>query len=146
MTTSAENQFYGKISQVNIGAINTEVTLQVAADFELVAIITNLSAIRLGLHINQNACALIKASDAMLFIESAAEPYSARNLLWGNIVAIEQGAVNNEIIVDLGNKQRLSAIITCTSTAKLALAIGMRVGALIKAPQVMLAIVPEKSV
>ena len=143
MRTSADNQFYGKISLVEMGAVNAEVTLQISPDIELVSIITNHSAIRIGLHINQNACALIKASDPVLFIESTPESYSARNILWGSIFAIEQGAVNCEVIIDLGNEQRLSVIITSTSAQKLALVTGMRIGALIKAPQVMLATMPE---
>ncbi|MCX7072914.1 MAG: TOBE domain-containing protein [Gammaproteobacteria bacterium] len=64
---------------------------------------------------------------------------SARNQLAGRVRAIDAGAVNDRIVIELAGGQPLVATITRESTRAMALAPGTPVTALIKAPWLMLA-------
>lgn len=64
---------------------------------------------------------------------------TARNQFYGNIKAINSGATNDEIIIDIGNGLEVVAGITQGSTRRLNLEIGKEVIALIKAPWIILA-------
>ncbi|OWQ86967.1 transporter [Roseateles aquatilis] len=63
---SARNQFQGTVSQVTLGAVNSEVALTLADGELLVAIVTNESADGLGLSAGQTATALFKAGSVIL--------------------------------------------------------------------------------
>ena len=67
---------------------------------------------------------------------------SARNQLTGTVSQIKEGAVNNEIILSLGNGEELTTVITRESCHSLGLKIGKEAIAIIKAPWVVL-IKPE---
>jgi molybdopterin-binding protein len=69
MKVSARNLIKGKIKQVEIGAVNAEVTIEIAPGVEITSIITKSSAENLGIKDGSNAYALIKASDVMIAIE-----------------------------------------------------------------------------
>ncbi|XGV99289.1 MAG: molybdopterin-binding protein [Leptolyngbya sp. BL-A-14] len=69
MEISARNALKGTIKAVEIGAVNTEVTLEVAAGVEITAIITKASAEKLGLSVGKEAYAIVKASDVMVAID-----------------------------------------------------------------------------
>jgi molybdopterin-binding protein len=66
MRISARNVLKGKIKSVKRGAVNGEVTLQVAPGVEVVSIITLESVKALGLRKGKDAYAVIKASDVMV--------------------------------------------------------------------------------
>ncbi|MGA1863652.1 MAG: TOBE domain-containing protein [bacterium] len=65
---------------------------------------------------------------------------SARNVLNGKIKKIVTGAVNSEIIVDLGNGIEITSIITKTSAESLKLKEGKNVSAVIKATNVIIGV------
>lgn len=65
---------------------------------------------------------------------------SARNQFTGNVSAIRQGAVNDEIELTLPGGQKLAAIITRESAESLELAQGSEAFALIKASSVIIAV------
>ncbi|MDO1509387.1 MULTISPECIES: molybdopterin-binding protein [unclassified Neisseria] len=64
---------------------------------------------------------------------------SARNQLAGTVKRIKQGAVNNEVIINLPSGHELTAIITCESCENLALKEGSPVVALIKSTGIIIA-------
>nr|WP_306464618.1 TOBE domain-containing protein [Providencia stuartii] len=64
---------------------------------------------------------------------------SARNQLIGTVSEIKEGAVNNEVVLSLGNGEQLTTVITCESCKTLGLEIGKEAVAIIKAPWVVLA-------
>lgn len=66
MKISARNQFRGKIKKITKGAVNSEVTLELAEGLEIISIITNSSVINLGLKEGKEAYAVIKASNVMI--------------------------------------------------------------------------------
>lgn len=63
---------------------------------------------------------------------------SARNQLSGVVKTVKKGAVNADVIVDIGNGQEIFANITNEAVDELALAPGRRTTALIKASFVLL--------
>ncbi|MBV7434992.1 TOBE domain-containing protein [Cardiobacteriaceae bacterium TAE3-ERU3] len=138
--TSAHNQLRGKIVTVLDGAVNCEVQLAVGKGQILTAMISKGSAERLVLSEGMDVVALINAADVMLATESLAGVLSARNQLSGTVQRIEKGAVNDEVIVDIGHGVTLAATITHGSAENLAIAEGQTVYAVIKAPNVMLAV------
>ena len=66
MEISARNSLKGTVKRVLPGAVNTEVTVELADGFEVVAIITKESAERLNLTVGKEVYAVIKASDVMI--------------------------------------------------------------------------------
>ena len=69
MDISARNSLKGKIKRVLPGAVNTEVTVELANGLEVVAIITKESAERLGLKVGKEVYTVIKASDVMIAMD-----------------------------------------------------------------------------
>jgi molybdate transport system regulatory protein len=63
---------------------------------------------------------------------------SARNQFPGDIVAVTPGAVNTEVILDLGGGSKLAAIITNASASELGLKVGGKAIALFKATWVII--------
>lgn len=66
MDISARNSLKGTVKRVLPGAVNTEVTVELANGLEVVAIITKESAERLNLSEGKEVYAVIKASDVMI--------------------------------------------------------------------------------
>ncbi len=63
---------------------------------------------------------------------------SARTVLKGTVLAVNEGAVNSEVTMELPGGEQLVAVVTCESVQNLNLAAGKEAIALIKAPWVML--------
>lgn len=139
MKISARNQLKGTITELIPGAVNSEITLRLANNQEVTAIITAASVKNLNLAVGKEAYAIIKASSVMLVTGEKVKT-SARNQLSGTISAIQAGAVNSEVSLDLGGELTVAAIITKDSVERLALATGMSAQALIKASSIMLAV------
>ena len=68
MTTqiSARNVLKGKVKKVVPGAVNSEITVEIADGIEIVSIITKSSMERLGLKEGKEVSAVIKASNVMI--------------------------------------------------------------------------------
>ena len=69
MKISARNVLKGKVTNLVEGAVNSEVTLEVAPGVEIVSIITKASVASLGLAQGTVASAVIKASNVMIAID-----------------------------------------------------------------------------
>ena len=69
MKLSARNLLKAKVIKVVKGAVNAEVTLELAGGEQLVSIITNGSVENLGLAEGEEAYAVIKASNIMVAID-----------------------------------------------------------------------------
>ena len=69
MQISARNALKGTIKAIAVGAVNTEVVIEIAAGVAVTAIITKASADTLGLSVGKEAYAVIKASDVMVAID-----------------------------------------------------------------------------
>ena len=140
MKTSARNQFIGKVVQLKLGAVNDEVTLEVAGGQIIVAIITHDSTLDMRLALGSEAFALIKASSIMLVTDDQDTKFSARNRLAGTVSRLQTGAVNTEVVTDLPGGGSVAAIITNDSCTALGLAEGVAASALFKASSVILGV------
>ncbi|MBS2131333.1 TOBE domain-containing protein [Burkholderia thailandensis] len=65
---------------------------------------------------------------------------SARNQLFGKVLAIKHGAVNDEVLLALPGEHTITAVVTHESTQELGLAPGVDACALVKASWVVLAV------
>jgi molybdopterin-binding protein len=69
MKISARNTLKGTIKNINLGAVNSEITLEIAPGIEIVSIITKSSVESLGLTEGKEAYAVIKASEVMVAVD-----------------------------------------------------------------------------
>ncbi|MCU0543568.1 MAG: molybdopterin-binding protein [Oscillatoriaceae cyanobacterium Prado104] len=69
MKISARNTLKGTVKAVEVGAVNSEVVLEIAPGVEITAIITKSSAEKLGLSVGSEAYAVVKSSDVMVAVE-----------------------------------------------------------------------------
>jgi molybdopterin-binding protein len=65
---------------------------------------------------------------------------SARNVMKGRVKSINTGAVNTEVVIDVGGGTEIVSIVTKTSAEDLGLKEGSEVYAVVKASNVMIAI------
>lgn len=139
MKTSARNALRGEIVRIAKGEVNAEVTLRLSSGVEIVSVVTVRSVGDLGLAVGGQVIALIKSSFVVLAKGDNLRT-SARNQLVGRVASREDGAVNSDVRLDLGEGKTLAATITRESANALEIAVGDHVTALIKAPHVILAV------
>lgn len=139
MKTSARNELAGRVKAIHRGGVNCEVVVDIGDD-ELVAIITNESAVNLGLREGGLVYALIKASWMILADPDEGRRTSARNRLEGTVIDVRRDEVNAEVALMLPGGKQLTAVITTHSADALSLAPGVQACALVKASHVILAI------
>jgi molybdate transport system regulatory protein len=135
MKTSARNQFFGPISAIQEGVVDTEVTISLAPGLELTAIVTRESAENLG----RDVLAFVEASSILLLVDGGGQ-ISARNRFTGTITHLHEGPVNAEVTLNMpGGHQMITAVVTGQSVKRLGLAVGQTVTAVFKASSVFLA-------
>jgi len=69
MKISARNTLKGKVKQIEEGAVNSEITIELPGGVEIVSIITKKSAASLGLAKGKDVYAVIKASSVMIGVD-----------------------------------------------------------------------------
>ncbi len=69
MKISARNSLPGIIRSIELGAVNAEVTLEVAPNITIVSIITNDAVASLKLKVGERAYAVVKASSVMIGVD-----------------------------------------------------------------------------
>ena len=137
MQISARNQIIGTIEKISLGAVNSEIQMKLKSGKSIVSIITNSSVENLGLAINDEVVAVIKSSNVLLSTQTNLK-LSARNSLNGNIEEINIGSVNAEVVVNIGNEDKIVAIVTINSIENMGLKIGASVDVIIKASDIMI--------
>lgn len=140
MKTSARNLFRCTVDKIIGGAVNSEVLLKLTDGQRLSAIITKQSVSELGLEAGEVCFVLIKSSFVILAPKDGFAKSSAGNRLCGTIIKHDKGAVNDEVILDLGGGKTLVAIITNDSAQELGFREGDKVAALINASNIILAV------
>jgi len=137
MQISARNQIIGKVEKVSLGAVNAEVEIKLKGGNKIVSIITNTSVENLGLKVGDEVVAVIKSSNVLLSTQSSLK-LSARNSLKGSIEDINLGAVNAEVVVNIGNEDKIVSIVTVNSVKNMNLQVGTKVDAIIKASDIII--------
>ncbi|OLS52191.1 TOBE domain-containing protein [Rhodovulum sulfidophilum] len=139
MQTSTRNTFRCTVTRVTPGAVSTEIDMALTDGHRLTAIITERSATEMGLAEGAEVFALIKATFVMLAAGEAPAQISACNRLTGTVSAREDGPVNSEVTLDLGEGKTITAILTRKSAEALGFGIGSTATALFKASHVIVA-------
>lgn len=141
MKTSARNQWMGKVTAVRSGAVNDEIEVTLPGGQRLAAIITRESTQTLGLKTEQAVIVLVKASSVLLATNLQGARISARNRIEGKVLAVTPGAVNAEVTLKTEDGLEVVAIVTQGAVTELALTPGASATALVKASDVILAVV-----
>lgn len=137
MQISARNQIIGIVEKISLGAVNAEIQLKLKSANSIVSIITNTATENLELNIGDEVIAVIKSSNVLLSTEAGLK-ISARNKLCGEIETINQGETNSEVVINIGNEDKVVAIITTSSIKSMKLKVGSKVDAIIKASDIMI--------
>jgi molybdate transport system regulatory protein len=139
MKTSARNQFSGVITGLRDGGVDYEVCLRLDERSELIAVITKSSAENLGLTIGKEVFAFVKSSSVLLSTDRDLH-LTARNQLWGEVVEILPGSVNDQVCLQLPSGRSVVSVVTHGSCESLGLAVGQEACAVFKASSVILAV------
>jgi molybdate transport system regulatory protein len=119
--TSARNAFFGKISAIQPGDIQTKVELVTVGGYAITTVITKDSLLRLGLQVGMLIYAEVKAPWVVLQ-KGAKEPdCSAENRLPGTVQRIIKGKVTTEYVVRIADGTELCAVVTSDSNRRLGL-------------------------
>jgi len=140
MKASARNQWFGKVTEVEIGAVNAEVYVGLKGGESLVATITKESVESLGISKGTEVVALVKAPMVVVVTDTGGYRLSARNQLSGTVTAIHKGAVNSEVVIGLPGGDSVAATITNESVDSLGLQQGKPATAIFKAGSVILGV------
>ena len=104
----------------------------------IVSIITNSSVENLGLAINDEVVAVVKSNNVLLSTTQNNLQINEINSLKGNIEEINIGSVNAEVVVNIGNEDKIVAIVTTNSIENMGLKVGASVDVIIKASDIMI--------
>jgi molybdopterin-binding protein len=69
MKISARNILKGKVKEIKIGMVNTEVIVELPGGLQMVSVITKESAENLGLAKGKDVYAVVKASNVMIAVD-----------------------------------------------------------------------------
>ena len=136
MRSSARNILSGVIESVDVGAVNSTITIKLIGDERLVATCTQESVKAMALKPGDRVEALIKASWVVLAEGIDANTTTAGNCLTGKVSRVTEGAVNAEINLQLQGGNTLTAIVTMESVKKMAIKPGRILSALINASSI----------
>jgi len=117
--TSARNTFFGKISRIRKGDIQSSVELVTLGGDTLQTIITNDSLERLGLKPNSFVTAEVKAPWVIIAKDSAHPVSSAENRFQGTVSRIIRGKITTEFVVRIADGTELCTIVTRESERRL---------------------------
>ncbi|WP_116132719.1 TOBE domain-containing protein [Tropicimonas sp. IMCC34043] len=140
MQTSTRNAFLCTVTGVTEGAVNSVVEMKLTDGQILTAVITERSATDMGIREGTEVYALIKAPFIILAAGELTTPVSARNVVTGTVASREDGAVNSEIILDIGDGKTVTSIVTIASAKALDLKPGDVATAMFKASHVIVAL------
>lgn len=135
MKTSARNELTGKITNIIDGAVMSEVKITVSPEVTVSATVTKEGLASLGVNLNDEVTAIIKASS--IIIAKEAIKTTARNVLKGKVVEVIKGAINSEVKLSLGTAI-ISAIVTNDAIEDLSIKVSEDAYAIIKASSVIL--------
>lgn len=137
MQISARNQIGGIVESITKSKINAEVKIKLKSGNFLTSVITYGATENLDLKVGDDVIALFKSSTVLISTDTNLN-ISARNQLFGIIENINIDEVNSEIVIDIGNEDKVATIITTNSLKNLNLEIGTKVNAIIKSSDIMI--------
>ncbi len=137
MQISARNQISGTVELILNGTVNAEVYIKLKSGYTIVSVITNSAVSNLDLKIGDEVVAIFKSSTVLITTDISLN-ISARNKFQGTIDSIHKGEINSELIIDIGNGDKIASIITSNSIDRLNIKEGIQVSAIIKASDIII--------
>jgi molybdate transport system regulatory protein len=138
MKLSARNQLKGVVHFLDEGTIDTSVYVRLQSGYTLVSIITNEAVSDLRLEMGDDVIVFFKSSSVLIMTDISLG-ISARNKFQGKIEKIKHAEVTAQIVVDIGNNEKIVSTITQDAVELLELQTDKNVSAIIKATDVMIA-------
>lgn len=136
MNLSARNKLTGKVIEVNKGAVNGIVKVQLPNEMVVTSTISLAAIEELGLEVGKEATAVIKATDVMMSTNS--QHISARNKLTGKVISVTEGAVNAIVKLQLAENMIITSTVTIEAVKELGLEVEKEATAIVKATSVMI--------
>ncbi len=122
--TSARNSFFGKVSEIRQGDIQSQVTLTTLGGDSISTVITNDSMDRLGIRPGSLLSAEIKAPWVVLQKNIKKPRCSADNILKGVITRINEGTINVEYAARIEDGTEMCSIVATQGAKNLDIQIG----------------------
>lgn len=139
MKLSARNQLQAIVTDINLGAVNAQITAMLSDGSQLKAMITLESQKELNLEIGKEVLFIFKASSVILAKADENElKISASNRLKGRIIQATLGAVNAQVAVNIGDDQIIYVTLTNESAQDMKINVGDDVELFIKASQIII--------
>ena len=139
MQISARNQIQGIVEFLQKDRINASVGVKLKSGKTIVSVITNDATDSLGLKIGDDVVAIFKSSNVLVTTQDSLK-ISARNAINGVVDNIIKGNINSELIIDIGNNEKITSIITTNAITELNINLGDTITAIIKSSDVMIGI------
>ncbi len=117
--TSARNTFFGKISTIRKGDIQSQVELVTMGGDVVTTVITNNSFERLGLKPGSLITAEVKAPWVIVQKSQSRPSCTAENLFQGKVASIRRGRLTTEFIVRIPDGTELCSVVTEESRRRL---------------------------
>jgi molybdate transport system regulatory protein len=110
--TSARNAFFGKISTIQKGDIQTKIELVTIGGYRVTTVITNDSLARLGLKTGMLITAEVKAPWVVLQKGEEEPQGSAENAFRGTVARLIKGKITTEYVVQIADGTELCSVVT----------------------------------
>ncbi|MBI4793922.1 MAG: TOBE domain-containing protein [Deltaproteobacteria bacterium] len=117
--TSARNTFFGRISAIRQGDIQSSVEVVTLGGDTVCTVITNDSLKRLGLQKNSFVSAEVKAPWVIIARGGEAPASSAENRFQGTVSRIIRGKITTEFVVRIADGTELCTVVTRESANRL---------------------------
>jgi molybdate transport system regulatory protein len=140
MRTSARNHLVGTVSELRAGAVNDEAVIDIGAGLLLRAALTRRSSAELGLDEPGREVHVFIKAPFVLLADLDAGRHSAANRIPGVVRAVDDGAVQSEVRVEIGEGRTLTAMVGRETAGENWLRPGCEVVALVAAAHVILAV------
>ena len=135
---SARNTFFGQVTRLRPGDIQTEVELTTLGGYPVRAVITNGSVQSMQLREGRYATAIVKAPWVKLARGDEFPRTSSGNVFAGTVRQVQTGALCAEVVTELPDGQLMCAVVPASETTAPGLAVGERVWVLFESLAVIL--------
>ncbi|RXJ91193.1 molybdenum-binding protein [Arcobacter sp. CECT 8983] len=137
MQISARNQIVGRVDKIVSNDVSANVVIVPKSGHELFANISNDAMQSLDIKKDSEVIAIFKSINVLLST-SGDIAISARNKIEGTISSIIKDKTNSEVIINIGEGQSISSIVTTGAVKQLGLEEDKKVYAYIKANDIMI--------
>ena len=137
MQISARNQISGTVELISKGTVNAEVYIKLKSGYTIISVITNTAVNNLDLKLGDEVVAIFKSSTVLLSTDISLN-ISARNKFEAIVDSINKGEINSEVVLDIGNGDKIASIITTSSLENLGLKKDTQASAIIKSSDIMI--------